>query len=638
MTDIIKQFDKNPQASLFKNEPLKVIHPRKNRYKKSTMHKNASLLQDVVISQTVQSTGKYKRLQVLGSGSYGEVFEAIAPDNTRVAIKRFLINSDTYHRGSIGALRELDMLSNINHSYINCIVDVIYGNPFTTVLDLKNNWIDDKIYIVSDLANYTCHDYIQRATANIAIIKRGMYQTLSALYALHSKQIAHRDIKPRNILCFHQPNSNNNISNKDPLFVDFKLADFGLSKPMNSLNVNSLSIVTLNYRAPELILGNYGYTNTIDIWSLGCVFYEMVMKRKLFNMKTDMTLLTCIFKEFGTPQKSVLHNIAGANISEEIIKMVSVNHSTPKTVYDIFNLRRDQIEKFNSPIVDGCKNFGTFEQFCDLFSKMMQIDPSKRLTAWECLQHPFFNDIPTSNSKNDGWGNLCKQTKIEIVYHKLQRNELYLVERAAAIHYIKILGSEAIKNKLINVSNIMNNKHNKNISDTDSDISIQGDRIIFLALDIFDRCLLKLPSSNSAIDFDKIALVCGYIAAKYFLCDDTPPFKSLFPKCRYTFEEIETTERLILEKYLKFRIYRLTVYDLLEYNVAIESFFNMFVVEKHNYDGTLNIHQLAQIYNSAAKEQLDEFIKNQPSNEINRLIYNVHTANSTKKYKQVTAA
>jgi cyclin-dependent kinase len=121
------------------------------------------------------------------------------------------------------------------------------------------------------------------------IVKSFTYQLIKGIAHCHEKKILHRDLKPQNLLI-----SKNNV---------LKIADFGLARA-SGIPVKGFTheVVTLWYRPPDVLLGSQKYTSSIDIWSVGCIFAEMVNMRPLFPGQKEGDELKRIFKVVGTPK------------------------------------------------------------------------------------------------------------------------------------------------------------------------------------------------------------------------------------------------------------------------------------------------------------------------------------------------
>jgi len=199
-----------------------------------------------------------------------------------------------------------------------------------------------------------CGGVIAKAT-----IKSFLQQLLRGVAFCHEHRVLHRDLKPQNLL----------INRKGEL----KLADFGLARAFG-IPVRSYSheVVTLWYRAPDVLMGSRKYSTPIDLWSAGCIFAEMATGRPLFPGGSVQDELLKIFKILGTPTQQIWSSIT----------------ELPEYKGD-FPLHSPQ--KLTS-VVSGLDADGY-----DLLEKLLQYDPNKRLTAASALQHPYFKS-DTSNA------------------------------------------------------------------------------------------------------------------------------------------------------------------------------------------------------------------------------------------------
>jgi len=130
-------------------------------------------------------------------------------------------------------------------------------------------------------------------------------------------------------------------------------------------------VVTLWYRAPEILLGSKNYSTPVDIWSIGCIFVEMLTKRPLFPGDSEIDELFRIFRTLGTPD-----DIMWPGVSKlPDYKPANFPHWTAQPLSSIVNL---------DPLG------------LDLLEKMLTYEPSRRISAKEALSHPYFNDLEKS--------------------------------------------------------------------------------------------------------------------------------------------------------------------------------------------------------------------------------------------------
>lgn len=170
------------------------------------------------------------------------------------------------------AMREIALLQELNHPNIVKLKDIAHG--------------ENKLYLIFEYASLDLKKYldIKGGPLPARTVKHLLYQLLEGLVHCHKRRIMHRDLKPSNLLI-------------DSEGKQLKIADFGLARsfglPMKSY---THEVVTLWYRAPEILLGQKLYTTAVDMWSVGCIFYEMAHKRSLFLGDSEIGQIFKIFK------------------------------------------------------------------------------------------------------------------------------------------------------------------------------------------------------------------------------------------------------------------------------------------------------------------------------------------------------
>lgn len=220
---------------------------------------------------------KYEKLDKIGEGTYGVVFKAKDTSSGEVyALKKIRLESEDEGIPST-AIREIALLKELQHPNIVKLHDVIHTDKKLT---LVFEYLDQDLKKLLDLAGAEGLD--------MPTIKSFLNQLLKGIAHCHKNRVLHRDLKPQNLLI-----------NREGVL---KLADFGLARAFGIPVKNyTHEVVTLWYRAPDILMGSKKYSTSVDIWSVGCIFAELVNRKPLFSGASEKDQLDKIFKIRGTP-------------------------------------------------------------------------------------------------------------------------------------------------------------------------------------------------------------------------------------------------------------------------------------------------------------------------------------------------
>ncbi|KAI4251251.1 MAG: hypothetical protein LQ352_004962 [Teloschistes flavicans] len=287
----------------------------------------------------------FQQLEKLGEGTYATVFKGRNRQTGElVALKEIHLDSEEGTPST--AIREISLMKELKHENIVSLHDVIHTeNKLMLVFE----------YMDKDLKKFM-DSRGQGGQLDYVTIKSFMYQLLNGIAFCHQNRVLHRDLKPQNLL----------INNKGQL----KLADFGLARAFGiPVNTFSNEVVTLWYRAPDVLLGSRTYNTSIDIWSAGCIMAEMYTGRPLFPGTTNEDQLQKIFRLMGTPSERSWPGITAFP-----------EYKPGWHVYATQDLR------MILPTVDPAA--------LDLLGRCLQLRPEMRISAQDSLGHTWFRDLP----------------------------------------------------------------------------------------------------------------------------------------------------------------------------------------------------------------------------------------------------
>ncbi|XP_062265656.1 cyclin-dependent kinase 6 [Platichthys flesus] len=292
---------------------------------------------------------QYEPVAEIGEGAYGKVYKArdLKNGGRFVALKR--VRVQTEEEGMpLSTIREVAVLRQLEafeHPNVVRLFDVC---------TVSRTDRETKLTLVFEHVDQDLTTYLEKAPdpgVPPETIKDMMYQLLQGLDFLHSHRVVHRDLKPQNILV----TSGGQI----------KLADFGLARIYSFQMALTSVVVTLWYRAPEVLLQS-SYATPVDLWSVGCIFAEMFRRRPLFRGTSDVDQLGKIFDVVGVPSVEDWPQ-------EVALPQSAFSPRPPKPIEDLI------------PDIE--------EQGRALLMQFLAFNPSRRISAFTALSHPYFQSV-----------------------------------------------------------------------------------------------------------------------------------------------------------------------------------------------------------------------------------------------------
>ena len=331
------------------------------------------------------NSGKYKKVATSGEGAFGKVFIAkkVLPPNqneTKEDSYKFAIKVNRKFQKKSKS-RKSETEESKNAKEVSCEINFVELRELVILRKLSRthhlnivNLLDYKVtdtetlilmdYVPSDLKKFFIANKNEPKVMNEKFFKNIAHQIISGVNHLHSQQIIHRDLKLENILY----DEKNNIA---------KIGDFGLSRIFDyCLESQYTDVGTYPYKPPEILLGLKKYTTAFDIWSIGCLLVQICTLSLLFGANDPVGVLKLMYDIFGSFNDSVLPGYKDFPNSNLII-----NLPENKGFGLIEYIKQNKKFDFEN------------DNFYDLITKMLCIDPTKRISAKECLEHPWFKNL-----------------------------------------------------------------------------------------------------------------------------------------------------------------------------------------------------------------------------------------------------
>lgn len=313
-------------------------------------------VQYLVQGQKFEVTKAYTLNKVVGSGAYGIVCAALDQRSLppqKVAIKKISKVFDELIDCK-RILRELKVLSFVRHTNLLRLREFIRPNDKLTF---------NEVYVVTDLYDSDLGRIIKsQQSLSEEHLQYFLCQSFRGLHHLHTANVIHRDLKPSNILV----NANCEIA----------ICDFGLARGESSGDLTQY-VVTRWYRPPELLSLTSHYTTSVDMWSMGLIFSELLCGRTLLPGKDYVAQLAMVVDLLGTPSDEDVECL-----SESARRFVKNQPKKP---------HRDLSTLFPKASPEAV----------DLLTKLLQFHPSRRPTTAECIAHPFLAKFRDAAEEQD---------------------------------------------------------------------------------------------------------------------------------------------------------------------------------------------------------------------------------------------
>ncbi|DBA02684.1 TPA: hypothetical protein N0F65_010509 [Lagenidium giganteum] len=297
--------------------------------------------------------GEYEKRGEIGRGTYGTVYEGVHCQTLeRVAIKKVI------GKPSLGDQEATLLRKCKDAQHVVQLLDVVLRNGKTyLVLEYMDSDLETVIKATDELP-----------VLPVAHVKTYLRMLLEGVQELHSRNILHRDLKPNNLLISQRTDESKKVV--------AKITDFGMAAVMEPTDAErSIQVITRAYRPPELFFGDDHYGFSVDMWSVGCIFGEMLLRKPMFDGASDIDQLSQIFNMLGSPTEN------GWEAAAELPFFLRFKDTNPVPL-------KEHFEELSAHGVD-------------LLRRFLTLDPKKRITLEDALAHPFFKEEPLPAPSED---------------------------------------------------------------------------------------------------------------------------------------------------------------------------------------------------------------------------------------------
>jgi mitogen-activated protein kinase 15 len=299
---------------------------------------------------------RYELQAQLGKGAYGIVWRAVDRRTKQLVALKKIFDAFQNSTDAQRTFREIMFLQALKHDNIIKLLNVHRAEN------------DKDIYLVFEYMETDLHVVIRAHLLESIHKQYIIYQLLKTLKYLHSAEILHRDMKPSNLLL-----------NSDCLM---KVADFGLARSVLSLDAERTAltdyIATRWYRAPEILVGSAKYTKGVDMWSVGCIVGELMLEKPIFPGQSTLNQLERIVAVTGRPSAEDIVSM-NSNFAEHMFKSVgNVQHRS---------------------FTELCPSAPP--EALDLMFNLLQLNPSRRLSAAAAIEHPFVASFHEQHKRDE---------------------------------------------------------------------------------------------------------------------------------------------------------------------------------------------------------------------------------------------